>query len=71
MKRLTELHPLMKKLRALEAYMDQQKISVEWNGYDMQVTDTETNEAAYLKDCDNGEALTELPYMMETKLIRY
>ncbi len=71
MKRLTETHPLMKKLKALELYMDEMKISIEWNGHEMIVTDAETNQAAYLRDNDSGESLTELPYIMETKLIRY
>jgi len=69
-KRLTEKHPLTIKLRALESYMDESKISIEWDGYHMVITDTDTGESAMYRDAESGEHLPELPYMMETKLTR-
>lgn len=69
-KRLTELHPLTKKLRALETFMDETKIQLEWNGYRLVVTDTETGEEANYKDNESGEACNEMPWLTETKLVR-
>lgn len=69
-KQLTEKHPLTIKLRALESYMDSEKIFIEWDGYHMVITDTETGESAMYRDAESGEHLRELPYMMETKLTR-
>lgn len=69
-KRLTEKHPLTIKLRALESYMYKAKISIDWDGYHMVITDTETGESAMYRDAESGEHLPELPYMMETKLTR-
>ena len=66
-KRLTEHHPLTKKLRALENYMQDAGIFIEWDGYHMVVSDAETK--ARIKDNDNGQDLTEMPYCCETKLI--
>ena len=68
--RLTEKHPLTIKLRALESYMDKAKISIEWDGYHMVITDTETGESAMYRDAESGQHLSDFPYMMETKLIR-
>ena len=68
-KRLTEKHPLMVKLRALERYMDDEKISIEWDGYHMVITDTDTGESAMYRDMESGYDVCEFPYMMETKLI--
>jgi len=70
-KRLTEVHPLTIKLRALENYMDELKISIEWNGYHMVIRDTETNEHGIYRDLDSGEDISEFPHIMESKLIRF
>ena len=67
-KRLTEQHPLTKKLRSMEAYMDKVKISIKWDGYHMIITDTDSGESAMYRDAESGEHLPELPYMPETKL---
>lgn len=69
-KLLTEKHPLTIKLRALESYMYEAKISIEWDGHHMIITDTETGKSAMYRDAGNGEHLPELPYMMETILTR-
>jgi len=68
--KLTELHPLTKKLRKLESYMDQNKIWLEWDGYRLNVTDNESGLTAHLEDNESSENIAEMPYMMETKLIR-
>ena len=68
-KRLTEKHPLMIKLRALEAHMDDAEISIEWYGHRMIVTDTGSGESATYQDAESGEHISELPHIMETKLI--
>jgi len=70
MKRLTEAHPLTKKLRELENYMIDKKISVEWNGYQMVFMDNVTGEEAYIRDMESGEACNDFPWMCETKLVR-
>lgn len=66
--RLTEKHPLDIKLRKLEDYMNENGITLEWNGYNMVFKDE--NESAYLKDNDNGEPCMEVPYICENKLVQ-
>lgn len=69
-KRLTEHHPLDKKLKKLEAFMQEIGIEIEWHGYDrMVVTDTETKVSAFYKDADGGSAVTQIPYFIEAKLV--
>ena len=68
-KRLTEKHPLLKKLRDLENFMDENKISVEWDGYRMIIRDNESGIEAEYKDKESGEFCQEIPYLTETKLI--
>lgn len=69
-KRLTEKHALTIKLRALEAYMDNAKISIEFDGFHMIITDGDTGKSAMYRDSESGEDLPIFPHMMETKLIR-
>lgn len=68
--RLLETHPLTKKLRVLEEFMMDQKISLEWNGHQMVFMDNVTGEEAYVKDNESGEACFDFPWLCETKLIR-
>jgi hypothetical protein len=68
-KRLTEHHPLTKKLRALEEFMDKNKIFLTWDGYRMTFSDEE-GETANVRDLDSGEVCTTIPWMCETKLTR-
>jgi len=70
MKRLTERHQLTKKLRELENFMLDKKISLEWNGYRMVFMDSETGEDAYIRDEESNEECNEMPHFCETKLIR-
>lgn len=69
-KRLTEKHPLTKKLRELEAFMSEKQISVEWNGYRMVFMDCKTGEEAYIRDNESGEECNDIPWMCETKLVQ-
>jgi hypothetical protein len=68
--RLTEKHPLTKKLRELETFMSEKKIRVEWNGYRMVFMDDVTGEEAYIIDNESGEDCSDIPFMCETKLVR-
>ena len=54
-KRLTEKHSLTKKLRELEDFMIERKISLEWDGYHMKFVDNVSGETATIKDNDSGE----------------
>lgn len=69
--RLTDNHPLTKKLRKLEAYMDELGIKLEFNGYHIVVSDTETNVDAIYKETECGENCSEVPNLTETKLVQY
>ena len=69
-KKLTEQHPLTKKLRALEDYMSENKVSIEWDGYHMIFMDNETGETAHIRDNESGEVCSDIPWMCETKLVR-
>jgi hypothetical protein len=69
-KRLTEQHLLTKKLRALEDYMTENKITLEWDGYHMVFMDNVSGEAGYIRDMESGEDCTETPHFTETKLVR-
>lgn len=69
-KRLTEEHPLTQKLRKLEAAMAEIGIALEWDGYRMKAMCTQTGESANYRDAESGEALTEVPSFMESKLTR-
>jgi hypothetical protein len=69
-KRLTDAHPLRAKFDALDAYMNEHKISIEFDGYHMRVKDMETGVEAYVMDNDgSGEHLSELPSFLEVQLI--
>lgn len=68
--RLTENHPLTKKMRSLEVCMDKLGISLEWDGYHLIVTDTDTGINAHYKDNDSSEHLTEFPSCFESKLTK-
>ena len=70
MKRLTEKHPLTKKLRDLEIFMSEKQISIEWNGYRMIFMDCKTGEEAYIRDNETGEECNDIPWLCETKLVR-
>lgn len=69
-KRLTEAHPLTKKLRVLEDYMFDNKVSLEWDGHHMVFMDNVSGETAIIKDKENSEDCPDFPWMCDTKLIR-
>lgn len=69
-KRLTEKHPLYQKVKELENYMLENKISLEWDGYHFLVMDTVTGEEVLIKDIDTGEDCIEFPWMYEIKLVK-
>ena len=68
-KRLTENHPLTQKVEKLEKFMNDLGISFEWDGYHMNITDTETNVSAVYRDKESGEEVTTIPYGYEVKLV--
>lgn len=69
-RRLTEKHPLTIKLRNLEDFMRENKISIEWDGYHMVFMDCVTGEEAYIRDMENGQECSDFPWMCETKLVK-
>lgn len=66
-KRLTENHPLQKKVRQLEQYMEELGLSIEFDGYHLLISDRETS--CIYKEADTGEYATEFPLMTESKLV--
>ena len=67
--KLTENHPLSKKVNELEVFMQEKGMKLDWDGYHLNVIDTETNVSAVYREKESGSELTEFPYMFETKLI--
>lgn len=68
--RLTENHPLTMKLRALEVYMEDEQIKIEYDGYHLNVIDSDTGINAYYKDADTHENAIEIPSLCHSHLIR-
>lgn len=68
--RLTKHHPLTKKLRELEEFMGEKKISIEWNGIRIILIDNVTGEEAYIQDNESNENCVEIPWGCETKLVK-
>ncbi len=68
-KKLTEKHPLYKKVEELEKFMNKLGIQLEWDGYHLVVTDTENNVTAMYRDMESGDDITEFPYGFEIKLV--
>lgn len=68
-KRLTENHPLSKKVEQLEKYMREIGISLYFDGYHLNVIDTQSNVSAEYRDKESGEAVNEFPYVFEAKLV--
>lgn len=56
------------KLRALEKYMDENGIAIDFDGYHLNVIDTESNSSARYVESETGEDVSQFPYLTETKL---
>jgi hypothetical protein len=67
-KKLTEIHPLTIKLRLLEKFMDEIKISIHYNGHCLEITDTSTGVSARYLDNESGSINYTVPDICETKL---
>jgi hypothetical protein len=67
--KLTENHPLRQKLDALERFMNETHIALDWDGYHLNVTDTQTNVTAVLKCSDDNSYEMTLPTFSENKLV--
>jgi hypothetical protein len=68
-KRLTENHPLDKKLRKLEEFLAENKMSIQFGAYGkVFMACEETDTTALYKDVEGGLA-DSIPYFCETKLV--
>jgi len=70
--RLTENHPLSKKVDALMQYLEDNNLMIEQSPYNrgFLITDTKENVEAYMKDLDSYEGVEALPAAFEFKLIK-
>lgn len=67
--RLAEKHPLQQKFNKLEQYMEKLKIEIHWCGNGFQVIDLETGLITTLVDAESNTIISQLPYLVESKLI--
>lgn len=70
MRRFTEKHPLTRKLRGLERYLEENKITVEWGAFGLRLTDETTGVAADVRELEAGFGATELPSVVECALFQ-
>jgi hypothetical protein len=56
---------IAKKLEALQAYMDDQEISIDWDGSHMVVSDNESGKRGIIRDLDDKSNISNLPYLCE------
>ena len=68
MKRLTKNHPLDQKLRKLEMFMYELNISIEFDGYHLNVIDKENGDTAQYRDTESWDNLDEFPSIVEAAL---
>lgn len=72
-RRLKPEHPLAQKIEKLHEFMEDNKLSIEFTGMDVVITDTETNLQVFYKDAEraldtySGESTFPCPF--ETKYI--
>lgn len=68
-KRLTENHPLYQKVEKLEKFMHELGITLDYDGYHLNITDNETGVVVCYRDKEGGEDISSFPYFAETKLV--
>lgn len=68
-KRLTEHHPLDKKLRKLEEFLAENKMSIRFGQYGKVFISCEETEVTALYKEIEGQNADSIPYFCETKLV--
>lgn len=69
--RLKETHPFAKKVDALMAFLEQNKMSISYTGEGLILTSTDSGLECAIKDNDDGQGITDLPATFEYKLTFY
>lgn len=67
--RLTDKHPLFKKIEKLDAFMRELGVEIEWDGYHLNAHDTESGFTARFKEDESGSDISSFPCLTETKLV--
>jgi hypothetical protein len=68
--KLTEKHPLAIKYRELENFLEEKGLALDWDGYHLVIEDVDSGVQAFIRDADNGRDCMNLPYLLETLLIK-
>lgn len=68
-KLLLPTHPLSIKIDKLSKFLNDNHLQIEYNGYDLVITDTENHTYAKVRDLDDGTPINSLPNWYEVKLV--